>query len=124
MLAVRDHVPGLRALVAERAMRVDHDLDFIDDVRLAVDEVCALMLANCTPKDVLTLRLVVDGDQVRLDAWVPTRLTGEPVVIGLSLRVLEALADALDYGIDEEAAARTFRLGFSRRRRSPRAFGS
>jgi serine/threonine-protein kinase RsbW len=117
MLAVRDHVPGLRALVAERAMRLDHDLDFIDDVRLAVDEVCALVLANCTPADVLTLRLSVDSACVRINASVPTHPTGEPVIIGLSLRVLEALADSLDHTIDDNAAERTLRVGFARWRR-------
>ncbi|HEY2700089.1 MAG TPA: hypothetical protein VGJ45_31845 [Pseudonocardiaceae bacterium] len=116
MLAVRDHVPGLRALLAEQAMRADFDLDFIDDVRLAVDEVCALALVNCTPRDVLTVRLLVDATHVRIEASVPTTLD-EPRVNGLSLRVLQALADSLDHGIDENGTERVFHLGFGRSRR-------
>jgi serine/threonine-protein kinase RsbW len=112
MLAVREHAPGLRALAAERAMRVDHDLDFIDDVRLVVDEVCALMLANSTETDVLTMRLLVDAHRVRIDASVPT-FASEPMVDTLSLRVLAALADTLDYWVDDQV----FRLSFSRARR-------
>ncbi|HEX4226754.1 MAG TPA: hypothetical protein VHZ97_30605 [Pseudonocardiaceae bacterium] len=116
MLAVRDHVPGLRALLADRAMRADHDLDFIDDVRLAVDEVCAIMLANCAPTDVLIVRLLVDPDRVEISARVPA--TAEPVVSGLSLRVLQALADSLDYWAEDSTEGRAFRLDFGRTRPS------
>lgn len=114
MLAIRDHVPGLRALIADWAMRADHDLDFIDDIRLAVDEVCALMLANCTAEDVVTLRLVVDPSRVRIDAWVPMAPDDEPMVDGLSMRVLEALADSLEHGLDGTVSERVFRLCFGR----------
>lgn len=80
MLAVRDHVPGLRALVAERAMRLDHDLDFIDDVRLAVDKVCAIMLASCSPADVMSLRLFADTQRMEISACVPMRVESVPRV--------------------------------------------
>lgn len=115
MLATREQVPGLRALIAERAMRNDHDLDFIDDLALVVDEVCALVLANCAHTDVLTIRLLVDAGGVRVDASVPTP-HAEPVVDALSLRVLAALADSLDYGIEGTAPTRLFRLTFGRSR--------
>lgn len=116
MLAIRDHVPGLRALLGDRAMRADHDLDFIDDVRLAVDEVCAIMLANCSPTDVLVVRLLVDQRCVEISATVPA--TAEPVVSGLSLRVLQALADSLDYWVEATSDGRVFRLDFGRTRPS------
>jgi serine/threonine-protein kinase RsbW len=119
MLAVRDHVPGLRALLGDRAMRADHDLDFIEDVRLAVDEVCAIMLANCTPEDVLTVRLLVEVRCVEISARV--RATADPVVSGLSLRVLQALADSLDYWVEDTADGRVFRLDFGRARPSATA---
>jgi serine/threonine-protein kinase RsbW len=120
MLAVRDHVPALRALIADWSMRANHDLDFIDDVRLAVDEVCALTFANCTPEDIVTLRLVVEPSRVRIDARAPVRPTDdEPMVDGLSMRVLEALADSFDHGIDGTASERIFRLSFGRWRQPP-----
>lgn len=115
MRAVREHVPGLRALAAERAMRHDHDLDFIDDVRLVVDEVFALLLAHCAATDVLTMRLLVDAQRVRIDASVPTS-SPEPVAGTLSLRVLAALADTLDYWVDTDTPDRIFRLTFGRTR--------
>lgn len=116
MLAVREHVPGLRALLGDRAMRADHDLDFIDDVRLAVDEVCAIMLANCAPTDVLVVRMLVDHRCVEISARV--RASADPVVSGLSLRVLQALADSLDYWVEDTAEGRVFRLDFGRSRPS------
>lgn len=119
MLAVRDHVPGLRAMAAERAMRADHDLDFVDDVRLAVDEVCAIMLSHCAPEDTLTMRLLVDPDGVAIDAWVPQR--GEEPGDGFSLRVLQALADTLDLWVDDDTGDEPlFRLVFARARPRPR----
>jgi serine/threonine-protein kinase RsbW len=114
MRAYREHVPALRALVAERAMRADHDLDFIDDVRLAVDEVCAVMLGTCTPDDVLTIRMHVAPRQVEIVASVPVRAQKGPVIDGMSLRVLEALADSLDYTVDDRGGEWFFRLAFCR----------
>ena len=115
MLAVRGHVPGLRALAAERAMRHDHDVDFIDDVRLVVDEVCGLLLLHCTESDLLTMRLLVDAHQVRIDAAVPTS-RAEPLTGTLSQRVLAALADSVDYWVDDDTPERIFRLTFCRAR--------
>ncbi|HJP78906.1 MAG TPA: hypothetical protein VJ914_31825 [Pseudonocardiaceae bacterium] len=118
MRAFREHVPALRALVAERAMRADHDLDFIDDVRLAIDEVCAVMMGSCTPSDVLTVRMQIAPERVEIVASVPVRAREVPVVDGLSLRVLEALADSLDYSVDDLGGERVFSLCFSRDRPS------
>lgn len=114
MLAIREHVPGLRAMAAERAMRSDHDLDFIDDVRLAVDEVCAIMLATCAPADVMTVRLFLDPNRIEINAHVPMRVA--ETVGGLSLRVLQALADSLDLHVDDSDGEPVFRLHFCRLR--------
>jgi serine/threonine-protein kinase RsbW len=116
MLAIRDHVPGLRAMAAERAMRADHDLDFVDDLRLAVDEVCAIMLSHCAPDDVLTMRLLVDPDRVEISAWAPLR--GEEHGDEFSLCVLQALAETLDLWVDDTGDKPVFRLVFARARPS------
>ena len=114
MRALRAHVPGVRALAAERAMRADHDLDFVDDIRLVVDEVCAIMLANCTSADTVTIRLALDETGVVIESWVP--LAAQPTVGGLSLRVLDALAHQLEHWVDDEDGERVFRLRFCRSR--------
>lgn len=112
MRAVRGHVPGVRALAAERAMRAGHDLDFVDDLRLAVDEVCAIMLDNCTPADLVTVRLAVGHGGAWIRAWVPC--AGPETVNGLSLNVLRALADSLDYWVDDTGGQRTMLLAYGR----------
>lgn len=114
MLAARRHVPALRALVAEQAMRADHDLDFVDDVRLALDEVCSIMLANSSPTQTLTVRLLVGPGRIEIEAWLPIRADARPSVDGLSSRVLYALAETFDHGVDEINGARALRLFFAR----------
>lgn len=114
MLAIREHVPGLRAMVAERALRCDHDLDFVDDARLAIDEACAIILSHSTSEDTVTMRLLVDPDGMEISAWVP--LHGQEMTDGLSLRVLRALGDTLDFWVDEDGDEPVFRLVFARAR--------
>lgn len=116
MRAHREHVPALRALAAERAMRADHDLDFIDDVRLAVDEVCAVMLGTCTPEAVLTVRMRIAPRDVEIVASVPVRAREGPDIDGMSLRVLEALADSLNYTVEQRDGESVFQLVFCRNR--------
>ena len=120
MFAARHHVPGLRALVAERALRADHDLDFVDDARLAADEVCAIMLVNCAPTQLLTVRLLVDAEGLEIDAEVALGTRGEAEVGGLSLRVLESLADSLDHRVVWIGDERVLCLRYARRRRRQR----
>jgi serine/threonine-protein kinase RsbW len=42
--AIPEVVPTLRTIAADIAMRQDFDLDAIEDLRMAVDEACALLL--------------------------------------------------------------------------------
>jgi serine/threonine-protein kinase RsbW len=42
--AIPEVVPTLRTIAADIAMRRDFDLDAIEDLRMAVDEACALLL--------------------------------------------------------------------------------
>ena len=36
-------LPAVRAMAADLAMRMDYDLDSVEDLRLAVDEACATL---------------------------------------------------------------------------------
>ncbi|WP_020669856.1 ATP-binding protein [Amycolatopsis nigrescens] len=42
--AMPDSVPTLRTIAADLAMRQDFDLDAVEDVRMAVDEACNLLV--------------------------------------------------------------------------------
>jgi serine/threonine-protein kinase RsbW len=96
MLASRERAPGLRFLAADMAMREDYDLDAIDDLRLAVDEICAITLANATPDTVMTVRLLISQHRIEIGASIPLHTEGEPKVGPLSLRILRSLSDTFD----------------------------
>jgi serine/threonine-protein kinase RsbW len=97
MLASRERVPGVRALAADMAMREDFDLDAISDLRLAVEEACATVLANAEPDSTLVCRLLVSTKLLEINASATLRPGLEPEVGSLSLRILRTLADSVDY---------------------------
>ncbi len=113
-LAAREQVPGVRALATELAMREDIDLDSVEDIRLAVDEVCAIMLANSMTDTVLAIRLLITGEHVEISASIALRDDGEPAVGSLSLSILRSLADTLDYWTSGDGDKRSFQLTFAR----------
>lgn len=104
MLASRERVPGIRAMAADMAMREDFDLDAISDVRLAVEEACATVLANAEPESVLSCRLLVSTKLLEINASAPLPDGQEPEVGSLSLRILRTLADSVDYWTTTDTA--------------------
>lgn len=112
MLATRERAPGLRALAADMAMRHDYDLDTIDDLRLIVDEICAILLANATIDDTLTVRLLIVTGRIEISAWVAISGDDEPAVKPLSVRILETLSDVFDCATAGSGAERVLRLTF------------
>lgn len=110
MLASRERVPGIRALAADMAMREDFDLDAISDLRLAVEEACATVLANADPESTLVCRLLVSTKLLEINASATLRNDHEPEVGSLSLRILRTLADSVDYWTTANGDARLFHV--------------
>ena len=86
----------LRTATASLASRLQFTLDEIEDLRIAVDEACAILLALASLDAVLSCRFTVTTDALSVDATVPTdrpsavRLpTGE----SFAWQVLSALTD-------------------------------
>jgi serine/threonine-protein kinase RsbW len=89
-------LPAVRAMAGDLAMRMDYDLDSVEDLRLAVDEACA------------TLALVADGDApltvvfettrtgLHIDAWVPTVQDTDVPRDGFGWAVLQTLVDSVE----------------------------
>jgi serine/threonine-protein kinase RsbW len=89
-------LPAVRAMAADLAMRMDYDLDAVEDLRLAVDEACA------------TLTLVADGDSpltvvfettragLHIEAWVPTADDVDVPRDGFGWAILATLVDAVE----------------------------
>lgn len=86
-----------RFTVSTLASRLEFDIDEIEDLRLAVDELCLLVLAGRRSGRLL---LVFSGEEDRIDVWChfdgpdgaaapdPAEGSGE-----LSARILDALVD-------------------------------
>ena len=96
MLANGERVPGVRALAADMAMREDFDIDAISDLRLAVEEACATVLANAEPHSTMTCRLLVTASLLQINTSATLRTGQEPSVGLMSMRILQTLADTVD----------------------------
>ena len=96
-------LPAVRAMAGDLAMRMDYDLDSVEDLRLAVDEACAWLLARGRSATAMTLRLRPLDDrleaEVSIDAadgpWPPPDLEQS-----LPWRILSALVDTLALSAD------------------------
>jgi serine/threonine-protein kinase RsbW len=93
----------LRAVTASVAARVPLSFDDIEDLKLAVDEGCARLLAVGDQATRMELRLVATGDRleasVSIDGdvgpWPPPRIEES-----FSWRVLSALVDTVTLDLD------------------------
>ena len=85
----------LRTVAAGLAARCDLTLDEIEDLRLAVDEACALLLPHAAPDASLTARFVLHSRSLAFIASVPAEPGAQPDKEGFAWTVLRALADDL-----------------------------
>jgi serine/threonine-protein kinase RsbW len=97
LLAAPDRVPAVRGLAADLARRADLDLDTVEDVRLAVEEACAAVVANADRHGLLVCRLLITPAAVEVAATVALPDGRRPAVGPFSLRVLRTLADSVDF---------------------------
>ncbi len=86
-------VAVLRSLAAALAARCDLALDEIEDLRLAVDEACALLLPHAGPDTSMTTRFALHTDHLELSISVPAEPDAAPDRGGFGWTVLCALAD-------------------------------
>lgn len=97
-LATPALIPTIRAVAADLAARADFDLDAISDLRMAVDEACATLVALTGPESRLTCMFAVLPDRIRVEVTIP-RTAGSPsgwttvATDTFGWRVLETLAD-------------------------------
>jgi serine/threonine-protein kinase RsbW len=86
-------VAVLRSLTAGLAARCDLTLDEIEDLRLAVDEACALLLPHAGPDTSITARFALHPGYLELSISVPAEPDATPDRGGFGWTVLCALAD-------------------------------
>jgi serine/threonine-protein kinase RsbW len=99
------YVAVVRTAAAGLAARADLTLDRIEDLRIAVDEACALLLHRRTAEDAVdeaTIRCLftVEDDALTVDISGPQVDLPEPSAFAWA--VLDALVDALRTGEDAD----------------------
>jgi serine/threonine-protein kinase RsbW len=86
----------LRTATAGLAARLDFTLDEIEDLRIAVDEACAMLLAQAVPGTDLTCEFELTGGAVRINVSVLTVDGREPSRDTFAWTVLSSLAGQVD----------------------------
>lgn len=92
----------LRTATASLASRLDFTIDDIEDLRIAVDEACAMLLSQAVAGADLTCSFELAGDAMAVAVSVPT-IDGElPSRDTFAWTVLTALAGEVDSSVDLE----------------------
>ncbi len=92
----------LRTATAGLAARLDFTLDEIEDLRIAVDEACAMLLPHAVEMAQLTCTFELGPDLLDVTVTIPTTRGQLPERDTFSWTVLTALAGEVDTGQDEE----------------------
>jgi serine/threonine-protein kinase RsbW len=86
----------LRTATAGLAARLDFTLDEIEDLRIAVDEACAMLLTQAVPGADLECQFALQSDNMRISVSVLTQDGEEPSRETFAWTVLSALAGEVD----------------------------
>jgi serine/threonine-protein kinase RsbW len=90
----------LRTATAGLAARLDFTLDEIEDLRIAVDEACAMLLSQAVPGADIDCQFELDADVMRVAVSVLTQDGREPSRDTFAWTVLSALAGEVDASAD------------------------
>ncbi len=114
--AASAYLSVLRTATAGLAARLDFTLDEIEDLRIAVDEACAMLLAQALPGTDLTCEFELTGDAMRISVSVLTVDGEEPSRDTFAWTVLSSLAGEVDaeVGADDRVTV-TLQSGAVRR---------
>jgi serine/threonine-protein kinase RsbW len=94
--AASAYLSVLRTATAGLAARLDFTLDEIEDLRIAVDEACAMLLVQAVPGTDLVCEFELTGDAMRIAVSVLTVDGREPSRDTFAWTVLSSLAGEVD----------------------------
>ena len=100
--AVGAYLSVLRTATASLASRLDFTIDDIEDLRIAVDEACAMLLAQAVPGAELECSFELTADAIDVSVTVPTLDGEEPSRATFAWTVLTALAGKVDSSVDAD----------------------
>jgi serine/threonine-protein kinase RsbW len=86
-------IPVIRAVAADLAARADFEVDSIDDLRMAVDDACAMLVRIAAQSATLSCRFTVWPERIEAVVDVDVEDGAEPPTGSFGWRVLECLAE-------------------------------
>jgi serine/threonine-protein kinase RsbW len=102
-LAARlEHLPIIRSVAANLAIRADFDLDSIADLKLAVDEACSTLITRAARGTTLSCHFGVRPNEIRFAATVLSTSAGQPSQDSFGWRVLTTLTDHAEAWVDPQ----------------------
>lgn len=106
------YVAVLRAVTASLAARRDFTLDEIDDLRIAVDEACALLLPHARPASSLSAAFGGTGDELQVLVSIEVASDSSAVLDETSFAwmVLAALTDSVTSSVTGGRLGLTFTM--------------
>ncbi|MGX7825043.1 ATP-binding protein [Actinokineospora sp. 24-640] len=99
-----DQVPLVRSFAADIAMRLDFDLDAIEDLRMAVDEACSLLVRAAAPESRLHCVFEPEPQALRVRVQVNAVDSRPPSMDPLAWQILTALAESVTELVEPVAA--------------------
>jgi serine/threonine-protein kinase RsbW len=100
--AVGVYLSVLRSATAGLAARLNFTLEEIEDLRIAVDEACALLLPSTIPGAYLDCEFQLAPDELRVTVSALTLDGAEPARDSFAWTVLSALAGEVDSRVDAQ----------------------
>ena len=89
----------LRTATAGLAARLDFTLDEIEDLRIAVDEACAMLLAQAAPGTDLECNFILDEAAMTIEVSADSTSGRPPAKDTFAWTVLSALAGSVDSSV-------------------------
>ena len=99
MPAESAYLSVLRTAAAGLAARLDFTLDEIEDLRIAIDEACAMLLSQAIPGTDLECVFELGTDQVKITVSVTAAQARKPARDTFAWTVLSALAGSVDSSV-------------------------
>ena len=96
------YVAMVRSATVAMAANADFTVDAMEDLRLAVDEACALIIADATPDSQMTIAWRASGNHLAIEVSGPSS-SGAPVARDtFAWTVLSALVDEVEATVEAD----------------------
>lgn len=93
-------VSMVRTATAAVCAQADFTLDAIEDLRLAIDEACALVIADAPDASDISIVWITNGHELRIDVSAASRSGAAVSRDSFAWTVLSALVDEVDAVVD------------------------